>query len=127
MQRIVRSRLSSRQMRQSSPSATLPHSRQNEMRSLAWVMADASRLASSGGALTSQKASRWADFGPMPGNRASSSISSWIGPSNTGSVTAPLEWGRAEHLLDAPEGLVVARRVLLLDDLDARGAAGLAR
>src|SRR5436190_965070 len=126
MQRIVRSRLSSRQMRQNSPSATLPHSRQNEMRSLARVMADASRLASSGGALTNQKASRWADFGPMPGRRASSSISSWIGPSNTVSVT-PLEGGRSEHLLDAPEGLVVARRVLFLDDLDARGAARLAR
>src|SRR6476620_8875903 len=45
----------------------------------------------------------------------------------TRSVTAPLERGRAEHLLDAPEGFVVVRRVLLLHDLDARGATGLAR
>ena len=82
-QSTVRSRDSSRQTRQRSPSATLPHSRQNEMRSFAWTIAAASRLASSAGVFTNQNASRCADFGPMPGNRASSSISSWIGPSYT--------------------------------------------
>ena len=82
-QSIVRSRPSSRQMRQSSPSATLPHSLQKKMRSFAWTIDSASRLASSGGAFTRWNASRCADFGPMPGRRESSSIRSWIGPSYT--------------------------------------------
>ena len=68
-------------MRHRSPSATLKHSRQNAMRSFACTIACARRFASSGGAFTSQNARRCADFGPMPGSRDSSSISSWIGPS----------------------------------------------
>jgi hypothetical protein len=51
------------------------------MRSLACTIAAASRFASAGSAFTSQNASRCADFGPTPGSLASSSISSWIGPS----------------------------------------------
>ena len=32
---------------------------------------------------------RWADFGPIPGNRPSSSMRSWTGPSYTGDQTPP--------------------------------------
>src|SRR5918996_1462719 len=46
-------------------------------------MASASRLASWEAVLTMWNASRWADFGPMPGRRFSSSTRSWIGPSYT--------------------------------------------
>ena len=119
--RIVRSRLSSRQIRQRSPSATLPHSRQNEIRSFASTIAAARRLASSGGAFTSQNASRCADFGPMPGRRASSSISSWIGPSNIRRSPALVDRCGAEHLLHPAQRLAVVRRILLVDDGDRRG------
>ena len=74
------------------PSATLPHSRQNEMRSLACTMTAARRLASSGGALTSQNARRCADFGPTPGSRASSSMSSWMGPSYATAQSSSTGW-----------------------------------
>src|SRR5438874_4407437 len=82
-QMTVASRPGSRHTRQSSPSATFPHSRQKLTRSLALTMASASRLASSGAVFTRWKASRCADFGPMPGRRDSSSMRSWIGPSYT--------------------------------------------
>src|SRR5262245_43551474 len=82
-QRVVRSRPSSRQIRHRSPSATLPHSLQKKMRSFACRIDSARRFASSGGALTRWNANRWADLGPMPGSRDSSSIRSWIGPSYT--------------------------------------------
>jgi hypothetical protein len=51
-QSTVRSRPSSRQMRQSSPSATLPHSLQKEIRSFACTIDPARRFASSAGAFT---------------------------------------------------------------------------
>src|SRR5512133_3778050 len=118
MHRTVRSRLSSRQILQRSPSATLPHSRQNTIRRLACTIESASRSASSAGALISQNASRCADFGPMPGSRDNSSISAWIGPSYTSGLL--VRHGlRTEHLLDATERLrVVAGRVVLFDRLD---------
>ena len=88
-QRVVASRPASRQIRHRSASATLPHSRQNRMSSLARRMDSARRLASSAGAFTRWNASRWADFGPMPGSRDSSSMSSWIGPSYTAAQASP--------------------------------------
>ena len=92
------------------------------MRSFACTIASASRSASSAGALTSQNASRCADFGPTPGSRASSSISSWIGPSYTSGLLAVVGHGLgAEHLLDPTQRLcVVCGRVVFLDRLDVR-------
>src|SRR5688572_6421095 len=46
-------------------------------------MALASRLASSAGRRRRWKAIRWADFGPIPGRRPSSSTRFWTGPSYT--------------------------------------------
>src|SRR5438128_7520499 len=46
-------------------------------------MALARRLASSAGRRSRWKAIRWADFGPIPGSRPSSSTRSWTGPSYT--------------------------------------------
>src|ERR671932_300036 len=46
-------------------------------------MALARRLASSAGRRSKWKAIRWADFGPIPGSRPSSSTRSWTGPSYT--------------------------------------------
>src|SRR3954468_8269422 len=116
----ARSRLSSPQIRHRSPSATLPHSRQNTIRRLACTMESASRSASSAGALINQNASRWADFGPMPGSLDNSSISAWIGPSYMSGLVLRHRL-RAEHLLDPAQRLrVVGRRVVLLDGLDVR-------
>ena len=97
------------------------------MRSFAWTIAGARRFASSVGALTSQNASRCADFGPTPGSRASSSISSWIGPSyamrypvspdRSAGVAPSISWTRLSASASSGD-------VLLLDDLDGRGPAG---
>ena len=47
--------------------------------SLASRMAAASRMTSSAGILSRWKAMRWADRGPIPGSRPSSSMSVWTG------------------------------------------------
>jgi hypothetical protein len=80
---VSASREGSAQSLQSSLSATPKHSRQKRIRSLACTIAPASRLASCSADFTMWKASRCADFGPMPGRRFSSSTRSWIGPSYT--------------------------------------------
>src|SRR3954453_8159386 len=127
MHRTARSRLSSRQIRHRSPSATLPHSRQNTIRRLACTMESASRSASSAGALISQNASRCADFGPMPGSLDNSSISAWIGPSYTSGLLVGHRLG-PEHLLHPAERLgVVAGRVVLFDGLLMRAVVPGAR
>jgi hypothetical protein len=57
----------------------LKHRSQNVTRSLASLMARASRLASSAGNFNRWKAMRCADLGPIPGSRPSSSISACTG------------------------------------------------
>ena len=63
----------------SSLSVTLKQRWQKRTLALASVIAPASRATSSAGILSRWKAMRWADFGPMPGSRPSSSISAWTG------------------------------------------------
>jgi hypothetical protein len=60
--------------------AMFQHRRQNATLSLTSEIARASRTASSFDSFSRWKAMRWADFGPMPGSRPSSSIRSWTGP-----------------------------------------------
>src|SRR5581483_11254055 len=119
-QSTVRSRLSSRQIRQRSPSATLPHSLQKKIRSLACRMASARRLASSAGAFTRWKARRCADFGPIPGSRESSSIRSWIGPSYTSGLALSARL-RAELGGQAGERLLLRQRRVVLHGLGRAG------
>src|SRR3954470_21364210 len=127
MHSTVRSRLSSRQIRQRSPSATLPHSRQNTIRRLACTIESARRSASSAGALISQNARRCADFGPMPGSRESSSISAWMGPSYTSGLLVS-HGLRPEHLLDPAERFgIVSGGIVFLDRLDVRAVVRRAR
>jgi len=72
------SRRGSRQMAHSSPpSLKLKQREQNDTRSLASTMARLRRSASSLGAFKRWNATRWADFGPIPGSRPSWSMSSW--------------------------------------------------
>src|SRR5581483_9855045 len=91
----VGSRRASWQMPHSSPSDTLKQRRQNEMRSFTSVMARARRTASSLGSFRRWKAMRWADLGPTPGRRPSSSMRSWTGPAYTSAA------GRAGHPREA--------------------------
>src|SRR5919107_411281 len=56
---------------------------QNATRSLASAIAVLRRRASSRDSFSRWKAMRWADFGPMPGSRPSSSMRSWTGPAYT--------------------------------------------
>jgi hypothetical protein len=77
-------RRGSRQMPQSSCSATLPQSWQNFTLSRSSVRMAASRDTSKLSVCTMWNAMRCADFGPIPGRRPSSSISSWTIPSYTG-------------------------------------------
>jgi hypothetical protein len=85
----VASRRSSAQMPHSvasapaADSAMLKQRRQNETRSLAAAIAPASRSASVDASLSRWKAMRCADLGPTPGNRPSSSMSSWTGSGYT--------------------------------------------
>src|SRR2546421_2256316 len=110
------SRLPSRQTRHRSPSDTLKHSRQNRTFSLAPRSASARRRASSGGAFTTWNARRWADLGPIPGRRDSSSIRSWMGPSYTSGPVLDL---RAQLGPQPGHGIVAGRRRLVVD-LDHR-------
>src|SRR5687768_2973876 len=87
-QTMPASRRSSAQMPHNSPSATFQQRRQNEMRSFTSLMARASRRASSLGSFSRWKAMRWADLGPTPGSRPSSSISSWTGAAYTEAVAS---------------------------------------
>src|SRR3954464_4583167 len=80
-QRTAGSRRGSRQIRQVSSSATLPHTEQNLTRSLTSTRTWASRRTSTGSAARRWNAMRCALFGPTPGNRPSSSIRSWTTPS----------------------------------------------
>src|SRR5438874_4389201 len=123
----VASRPGSRHTRQSWPSATFPHSRQNVTRSLARTIVSARRFASSGAVFTTWKARRCADFGPMPGSRDSSSMRSWIGPSYT--LRADLLHLfdlRAQLLLQPGHGVLVGRRGLVVFD-ERRVDQGFAR
>ena len=70
----------SAQMPHSSPSLMLKHRWHHATRSLASAMARARRRASSLDSFSRWKAMRWADLGPMPGSRPSSSMRSWTGP-----------------------------------------------
>ena len=75
-------------------SAMLKQRRHHDTRSLTTVMAWASRRASSDGSLSRWKAMRWADLGPTPGRRPSSSIRSWTGAayiSRSAAAEQPLE------------------------------------
>src|SRR5215213_9455234 len=83
MHRTVASRRPSRQIPHSSPSQTLKQRRQNDTLSLASVIDRARRKASSSGSFRRWKAMRWADFGPTPGRRPSSSIRLWTGGAYT--------------------------------------------
>src|SRR5580658_1287357 len=74
-QRMEPSRRGSLQMVQRSPSATLKQRGQRVVCSLTATMASARRVASSGATFRMWKARRWADLGPMPGRRPSSSTS----------------------------------------------------
>src|SRR5580704_4779555 len=75
------SRRSSPHTAQSSPpSATLKQTAQRVVRSFTAMMASASRRASSEGTFKMWNAMRCADFGPMPGNRPSSSMRERRGP-----------------------------------------------
>ena len=75
------SRRSSLQTAHSAPdSATLKQISHSVVRSLTAMMASASRRASSPGTFKMWKAMRWADFGPMPGRRPSSSMRERSGP-----------------------------------------------
>ena len=69
-------------MAHSPPSATLKHRVHKVMRSFTAMMASASRSASSGATFNRWKVIRWADLGPTPGSRPSSSMSDWRGPEN---------------------------------------------
>src|SRR5690606_37991604 len=71
------SRRSSAHTGHSSPSERLKQRVQNDTRSRASTMAWARRTASAFGIFRRWNAMRWADFGPMPGNRPNSSMSSW--------------------------------------------------
>src|SRR3954451_5124918 len=94
-QMAVGSRRGSRQMLQVSCSEMFPQILQNLTRSLTWTTASTSRFMSSGSASRMWNAIRWADLGPMPGRRPSSSISSWTAPSYTG-LQSPDRLGRIE-------------------------------
>src|SRR5204863_4335179 len=95
--------------------------------------ASASRRASCGGAFTMWNASRCADFGPIPGSRDSSSIRSWIGPSNTLSASQPARTSlsalpddldlAAELCPEPGDGLLLRRRHVVGVDVDD-GCAG---
>jgi hypothetical protein len=78
-QSTVGSRRSSVHSSHTSPSAMLKQRWQKLTRSFAWVIALARRSASGVVILRRWKAMRCADFGPTPGRRPSSSISSWTG------------------------------------------------
>src|SRR5271157_1681548 len=47
---------------------------------------------------------RWADFGPMPGRRPSSSIRSWTGAAYIGSDVQDRTWERLEYAFLGGEG-----------------------
>jgi hypothetical protein len=81
---VAGERRGSRQMPQVSDSVTLPQITQNRTLSRTSVSTSASRLTSKLSVCRMWKAMRWADLGPMPGRRPSSSISSWTIPSYTG-------------------------------------------
>src|SRR5580765_836365 len=87
-QMLARSRRGSAQIRQVSPSATLPQIVQNFTRSLTWVNASASRATSTESDCRTWKAIRCALLGPTPGNLPSSSMRSWTTPSYTRSAYA---------------------------------------
>src|SRR5438067_81340 len=77
----VRSRRSSRQIRQVCCSDTFPQISQNCTPSLTLPRTSCRRPMSAGSALSRWKAIRWALLGPIPGSRPSSSIRSWTTPS----------------------------------------------
>src|SRR5215207_5705331 len=121
------SRRSSAQNTHSSSSVTLKQRLQNRTRSLASVIADASRATSSAGTLRRWKAIRCADFGPMPGSRPSSSISVWTGGEYAlGTSTALDDLGAGEGLGESVEGArpwTGIREVVQLVQIDRLGAA----
>ena len=73
------SRRSSTQIGHSSASATFQQRTQKRTRALASVIGVGQPGDVVAGAFNRWKAMRWADFGPMPGSRPSSSISAWTG------------------------------------------------
>src|SRR4051794_3757076 len=79
-QTTVASRRSSEQIEHCGPSEMLKQRVQKVMRSFTSVMERANRTASSFGSFRRWNAMRWADLGPTPGRRPSSSIRSWTGP-----------------------------------------------
>src|SRR4051794_15094737 len=125
------SRRPSAQMEHSPPSATLKQRSQNDTRSFTSVMARASRLASSFDSFSRWKAMRWADLGPTPGRRPSSSMRSWTGPAYTGLLAAEqaaqaaeLAHGRLLELQHLGGGVVEGGQHQVLEHLDVVGVDG---
>src|SRR3712207_4925774 len=100
------SRPGSRQSPHSSASDTLKQRVQKETRSFTSVMAWASRTASGLSTLSRWKAMRWADLGPTPGSRPSSSIRSWTGAAYTSRPEHPAEATEVEVAHGAGLGLL---------------------
>src|SRR5205807_2189551 len=111
----VASRRSSAQMEHCGPSEMLKQRAQKVMRSFTSVMERASRTASSFGSFRRWNAMRWADFGPTPGSRPSSSIRSWTGPaykpllrgSGAGGASTAEQPAEAATHAEATHGLLV--------------------
>jgi hypothetical protein len=82
-QMVAGERRGSRQMEQRSCSVTLPQTSQNRTFVRTSTSSSDSRVVSYVSVCRMWNAMRCADFGPMPGSRPNSSISSWTIPSYT--------------------------------------------
>ena len=86
----VASRRSSAHIVHNSDSDTLKHRSQNRTRAFISSMAAVSRAVSSVGNFMRWKASRWADFGPIPGRRPNSSMTCCTASAYTATALRPL-------------------------------------